>query len=118
MTCQPYDATLHQGCPHWREGEEPPDRDVCLENQCERTFLCRECRQVEVCPIVGYPKITPENQEALRTYSLLKSGIIPPLDPRMTPARTLDRLAIINGCVTRAENAMMKEMSKRGAGGR
>jgi hypothetical protein len=114
LTCQPYDAILRQGCPHWREGEEPPDRETCIGNQCERAFLCRECQQIDTCPIVGLPKVTPDNQEALRTYDMLKSGLIQPLDPRTTPARMLDRLAIVNSCVTRAENAMMKELGKKG----
>jgi hypothetical protein len=125
LACQPYDATLRQGCPHWQPGEEPPGRDVCIGNQCERTHLCynhgrgeARCAAFEHCPIVGLPKVTPDNQEALRTFDMLKSGLIRPLDPATTPARTLDRLAIVNSCVTRAENAMMKELSKRGQSGR
>lgn len=113
---------MHQGCPHWSPDGEPPDRDTCIGNQCERTLLCYDygageprCACFEGCPVVGLPKVTPDNQEALRTYDMLKSGLIQPLDPARTPARTLDRLAIINGCITRAENATMKELAKRGA---
>jgi hypothetical protein len=62
------------------------------------------------------PKVTPENRDAIRSYELVKAGIIPPFNPETTPAKTLDRLAVIHGCVVRAEMQMLDELKgKRGS---
>jgi len=99
----------------------PPDREVCIGNQCPRTWLCYDhstgearCQQFDTCPISTLPKVSPDNREAIRYYELVKAGLIPPFNLDTTPARLLDRLAIVNGCVVRAENAMLRKIADKG----
>lgn len=89
-----------------------PTRDECVGSQCELTLLCRECLQYEDCPIVGYPKVTPENEEALHTYQAVRSGLLVPFSPEVVYARDLARLLIIDTCVKREDLAAQRAITE------
>ena len=53
------------------------------------------------------PKIRPENQRALRLYSLCKSGITS-VNRDTAPAKLLDRLMLVDSQVNRLTVAKMR----------